>query len=345
MRSKTFIPFAIIIVVLLAAAAGVFAYDRSREDTIAKGVKINGVDVGGLDRAAAERRLDLALLQPLSEPVTVTARGRRFTLDPEKAGVSVDIESTVGAALRRSREGNPLSRAVRELTGGTVRADLPVAVRYDEIAVSRLVKRIGKAVNRQAVDADVNLEEGNVHPKASRDGLRLRAARLRKDIGAALTSYNGERRVRAKVSRVKPKVTTKDLADRYPAIVIVDRNAFKLTLYRNLKPAKTYRIAVGQAGLETPQGLYRIQNKAENPAWHVPDSDWAGELAGRVIPPGPDNPIKARWMGIYDGAGIHGTDAVGSLGTAASHGCIRMAIPDVIELYEKVPTGAPVYIA
>ena len=71
----------------------------------------------------------------------------------------------------------------------------------------------------------------------------------------------------------------------------------------------------------------------------------AGSLAGQVIPGGaPNNPLKARWMGIFDGAGIHGTDQVGSLGTAASHGCIRMAIPDVIELYDRVPVETPVYI-
>ena len=88
-----------------------------------------------------------------------------------------------------------------------------------------------------------------------------------------------------------------------------------------------------------------MQNKAENPAWHVPNSDWAGDLAGKVIPGGrADNPLKARWLGIYNGAGIHGTDAIGSLGTAASHGCIRMAIPDVEELYDKVPVQTPVYI-
>ena len=83
-----------------------------------------------------------------------------------------------------------------------------------------------------------------------------------------------------------------------------------------------------------------------NPAWSVPNSDWAGSLAGTVVPGGvPENPLKARWLGIYDGAGIHGTDVTSSLGTAASHGCIRMSIPEVIELYDKVPVGAPIYIA
>jgi lipoprotein-anchoring transpeptidase ErfK/SrfK len=50
-------------------------------------------------------------------------------------------------------------------------------------------------------------------------------------------------------------------------------------------------------------------------------------------------------MGIYNGAGIHGTDELSSLGSAASHGCIRMAIPDVIALYPQVSIGTPVYIA
>ena len=108
---------------------------------------------------------------------------------------------------------------------------------------------------------------------------------------------------------------------------------------------KTYKIAVGRAGLETPAGLYQIQDKQTNPSWHVPNSAWAGDLAGKVIPPGPDDPIKARWMGLFDGAGIHGTTDIASLGSAASHGCVRMAIPDVEDLYDRVSVGTPVYIA
>src|SRR5256885_14954490 len=79
----------------------------------------------------------------------------------------------------------------------------------------------------------------------------------------------------------------------------------------------------------------------KDPAWHVPDEAWAGALAGRVIPPGdPQNPLKARWMGFHDGAGIHGTADIGSLGAAASHGCIRMAVPDVVKLYRRGGGGA-----
>ena len=131
---------------------------------------------------------------------------------------------------------------------------------------------------------------------------------------------------------------------KYPDYIIINRNGFQLRYYHRLKLQKAYTIAVGQQGLETPAGLYDVQDKQVNPSWHVPNSSWAGSLAGQVIPPGPQDPLKARWMGIDGGAGIHGTEDVGSLGSAASHGCIRMAIPDVIELYDQVEVGTPVYI-
>jgi lipoprotein-anchoring transpeptidase ErfK/SrfK len=74
-------------------------------------------------------------------------------------------------------------------------------------------------------------------------------------------------------------------------------------------------------------------------------SSWAGSLAGRVIPGGaPDNPLKARWLGIQDGVGIHGTAEEWSIGSRASHGCIRMRVADVIALYPRVPVGTPVLI-
>lgn len=332
------------VLLLVGAAGSVYAYDRSKQGEIAEGVTVNRVALGGLTEAAAQAKLRRAVLDPLSEPVVVRYGKERFRLTAERARVGVDIAGTVDEAVARSREGNILTRSFRNLTGGTVSAAIPVDVTYSKPAVTRMVRRVRAAVDRPAVDAAVDLENGDVTPQASHNGKRVQASRLERDLSASLVAVEGDRRVRVHTRTVKPKVTTDALAERYPAIVIVNRSAFNLTLYKNLKPAKTYRIAVGQAGLETPAGLYRVENKAENPSWNVPDSDWAGDLAGTVVPPGPSNPIKARWMGIYAGAGIHGTDAVGSLGTAASHGCIRMAIPDVEELYDQVPVQAPVYI-
>ena len=123
---------------------------------------------------------------------------------------------------------------------------------------------------------------------------------------------------------------------------------FELRLWKNLALQKTYKVAIGQVGLATPAGLYHIQNKAVNPAWTMPNSDWVAPAdRGKVVPGGsPENPLKARWLGIFDGAGIHGIDPseYGTIGHAASHGCVRMRIPDVIDLYPRVPVGAPIYI-
>jgi lipoprotein-anchoring transpeptidase ErfK/SrfK len=160
----------------------------------------------------------------------------------------------------------------------------------------------------------------------------------------AVLSGNAERTIRAHVHATKPEVTKQEVASRYPSYLTLDRGTFTLRLWKDLELAETYTVAVGQEGLETPEGLYEIQEKEENPVWHVPESDWAGDLGGQTIPPGPSNPIKARWMAIYEGAGIHGTEEVESLGSAASHGCVRMAIADVEQLYEQVEVGTPIFI-
>jgi lipoprotein-anchoring transpeptidase ErfK/SrfK len=213
--------------------------------------------------------------------------------------------------------------------------------------VRRLVARVQRDLDREPVNASVDLESGRVDPKPSSDGRAVRAARLRRDLERELLDPGRRRVARVRTAVVKPEVTTAELADKYPAVLVVNRSAFQLTLYKHLKPAKTYGVAIGQVGLETPAGLYHIQNKAVDPAWTMPNSDWvAPKDRGKVIPGGtPENPLKARWLGIFAGAGIHGTDAESSIGTAASHGCVRMRIPDVKELYDQVPVGAPIYIA
>jgi lipoprotein-anchoring transpeptidase ErfK/SrfK len=124
----------------------------------------------------------------------------------------------------------------------------------------------------------------------------------------------------------------------------VNLGARTLTVYKDGRKVKTYRVAIGQAEYPTPTGTYRIITKQKNPTWNPPDSPWAEGLG--AIPPGPGNPLGTRWIGTSAPAiGIHGTYADYSIGSAASHGCLRMHIPDVEELYEKVNVGMPVVIS
>jgi lipoprotein-anchoring transpeptidase ErfK/SrfK len=338
--------FVLAVTVLLVGAGTLYAFDTKAKHHIADGVTVNGVDVGGLTPAQARQKLSDTVLKPLDRPVSVRYHGERFTLTPRAARIALDIDGSVDRAMEASQKGNLLTRTWREVRGTELDARVDAKISWDRAGVRKVVRRVKAKLTVPPRDASVDLSSGRVDPVTSKDGRSVELDRLRHDIKAALLNPGSRRIARVHTDVVKPDVTTDDLAKKYPAILIVNRGAFTLTLYRDLKPHKTYHIAVGQVGLETPAGLYHIQNKAVNPAWHVPNSAWAGDLAGTVVPGGtPQNPLKARWLGIFDGAGIHGTDATSSIGSAASHGCIRMLIPDVIELYDQVPVGAPIYIA
>ena len=329
---------------LLIGAVAAYAYDSSNDDRIAKGVRVAGVDVGGLDTAEARARVKRRVADPLMDPIAVTHGDKRFTLSAADAGVRADVGGMVDEALEVSRDGGMVGRVARDLTGGREDARVKPRISYSKVAAARLVARVRKGLDRPAQDATINFPE--MTQVSEKDGVEVEAGKLERRVRTALVSLGSARTVAAPTRVTKAKVTRDQLASKYPKLIVIDRGGFKLNFYRNLKLAKSYTIAVGQVGLETPAGLYHIQNKAVNAAWSVPNSAWAGSLAGQVIPGGaPNNPLKARWMGIFDGAGIHGTDQVGSLGTAASHGCVRMAIPDVVELYDQVEVQTPVYIA
>jgi lipoprotein-anchoring transpeptidase ErfK/SrfK len=344
MRKKSFILVAAFVFLLLVGAVGAFAYDSSREDVIAHGVTVAGHDVGGMKVSEARTLVRRELAGRLEKPLVVRGHGRRFTLSAADARVRADIGGMVDQAMQASRDGNVLTRVYRDLSGGEERASVPARVTYSEDAVAGLIARVKKGIDRPAKDASVDFP--SLTEVKEKPGVAVRTRMLKRRVERALSDPDRRRMVRVPRKVLKPKVTQAQLAAKYPIVLVAARSAFQLKLYKDLKLQKSYTVAVGALGFDTPAGLYHIQNKAVNPAWSVPNSDWAGDLAGTVVPGGTaENPLKARWLGIYAGAGIHGTDQTYSLGTAASHGCIRMAIPDVIELYDQVPVGAPIYIA
>src|SRR4051812_6909016 len=345
MRQRSFIVVALAVAVLVLGAVGVYAYDKTRDDLIAKGVTAGGIDLGGLHPEAARAKLRRELAGPLGEPITIRYAGKGYKLTAHRARVRVDVDAMVDHALAESRKGNVVSRTTRTITGGSVHASVPLSVTYSKRAVRSFVAKVKRKIDQAPRDANIDASNGQIVKVDSRPGRKLDDGALESQMNRELVQVSSDHIVTAPVEKVKPNVTTAELANKYPRVITINRGAFKLTLYRDLRPVKTYTIAVGKQGLETPAGRYNIQDKQVNPSWHVPNSAWAGDLAGKVIPPGPQDPIKARWMGVNGGAGIHGTDDVGSLGSAASHGCIRMAIPDVEALFDKVEVGDPVFIA
>lgn len=341
---RSLIAIAVVIGVMLAGAGALYAYDHHRRDVIAEGVTVAGIDVGGLKAAEARSRLHRRYEQRLRRPVVASFHGQRFTLSAAAAHVKVDVDAAVDQAIERSRDGSIFTRTWRSATGGHVDANVKPRVRYSRAAVGELVGHVQRSLDQTPRDASISFTSESIAKVPEHAGRKVDAAALTDSLRTALQRPAARHRVAVPVETVAAKVTSDTLARKYPAVITVDRGAFTLRVYQNLKLTRSYPIAVGMQGLETPAGLYHVQNKVVDPVWSVPNSAWAGSLAGQVIPPGPSNPLKARWMGLWNGAGIHGTDETGSIGHAFSHGCVRMMIPDVIDLFQRVNVGTPVYI-
>ena len=344
MGRKTQIAIVAAVAVLVLGAIGAYAYDSSQNDKIADGVTIGGVDVGGLDAAEATQAVRKQLLAPLRHSLRVGYDGKSWKLPGKRLEIHADLESAVEEALADSREGGLPGRLIRYLTGGGVEKQVSAGVTYSQPVVNRFVRRVAAAVDREARDAGVEASGDSLSVVPAKYGRKLRDDLLVRRLDAAVLNANADHTIAARTHPTKPKVTTREVTKAYPTFLTLDRATFTLRFWKDLKLVKSYTVAVGQEGLETPEGRYAIQEKQVNPSWHVPNSAWAGSLAGQVIPPGPEDPIKARWLGIFEGAGIHGTEETWTLGTAASHGCVRMSIPDVEELYDLVEVGTPIYI-
>src|SRR5688572_21554342 len=130
MRHKTFILVAVLLLVLVGGAVGAYAYDASREDLIAEGVTVAGVDVGGMNVEEARALVAQRLKEPLEQPIAVVRGERRFNLSAEDAGVQADVAGMVDAAVERSRSGSIFTRVARDLTGGQEDAEVPARVSY-----------------------------------------------------------------------------------------------------------------------------------------------------------------------------------------------------------------------
>ncbi|MBW4564080.1 MAG: L,D-transpeptidase [Mojavia pulchra JT2-VF2] len=127
-------------------------------------------------------------------------------------------------------------------------------------------------------------------------------------------------------------------SDRQVVVDLSDRRAY---VYRSDVVIASYPIAVGKKGWETPTGNFQVMYKQHDPIWRHPITD-------QVFEPGPDSPLGERWISFWsDGhnqIGFHGTPNTEVMGTAISHGCLRMRNPDVRLLYEQVKVGTPVIV-
>lgn len=307
---------------------------------VAESVGAGGVDLSLLTLDEAAAKLDRELGPRVALPVVVRVAGRRFTLDPSEAKLTFDARTTAKRALAAA------APSTAPAAGGTAFGnEVALAIRHSRLAVRAFAARVAGRVARAPRNASLRIGLKRISLRRAKLGLAVDQAQLAGALDAALDAPHVSRLVEQRTRKVYPPLNADDLRAQHRTIVTVSKREFKLRLFKNLKLRRTYRVAIGAPGYPTPEGRFRIVNKQIDPVWSVPNSPWAGELAGSTVAGGsPANPLKARWMGITDGVGIHGTGQDWSIGSAASHGCIRMHVADVKRLYPLVPVGAPIVI-
>ena len=297
---------------------------------IAEGVTVADVPVGGLTLPEASALLEQRLGERLLEPVDVKVGRQRTRLRMRTLRLRFGPDRTARRAYRAG------------LAGAVEAAPF---VSYRRSAVRALVARVSRRSFVAPRNARLRITLRRMIRRKGRNGKGLVEWRLRRAISRAVTDPRRPRSIRGRMRRVRPTITHAGLARRNRTVVTIHRGGFRLRVFKRLRYDRSYPIAVGAAGFDTPSGLFRITNKRVNPSWTAPNRPWAGSYAGRTVPGGaPDNPLKARWLGVTGSVGIHGTSEDWSIGSRASHGCIRMHVSDVIDLYPRVPYGAPVLI-
>ncbi len=308
----------VIVAGLLVAGAVASALPAADEPVaIPVGVTIGGVQVGGLAPDAATAAVQQAFDTPLELQLGTT----RVLVTPDVLGAAPVIDKAIERAL--AAEPN---------------AAVPLGVSIVPGTPAAFVATLAKRYDRPAVDSKLSLR--NLRPWLSKEraGRKLVQRQSVRDIAAAVTSG-----VRTGIvlphTTLRPKITRRN----FGPVIVIRRKSNRLFLYDGSRYRRFFAVATGQSQYPTPLGRFSIVVKWRNPWWYPPDSPWAqGE---KPIPPGPDNPLGTRWMGLSaPGVGIHGTPSDASIGYSASHGCIRMHIPQAEWLFNHVENGTTVFI-
>lgn len=334
------LPLALVGVLLLSGAAyGAYRYDAVTSHRILPGVEVAGVEVGGMTRPEAINAVRVAAEKLLQRDIEVAVDDQTWHVTPEELGTTADIEAKVDAALSVTDEFSWPSRVIRRILNRSANRSFQLEYAHQESHIDRFVEVVSRGIYQDSVSAEVAVRGGKIRltkPVAgrallstpSRDAL-IDAIRDREDV------------VEFAVRTMKPRVTGEDLG--HTIVVRMSKN--KLFLFKGLRLQKTYPVATGSPGFPTPQGEWTVVDKVENPSWTNPAPDGWGADLPRYIPPGPGNPLGTRALYLdAPGIRIHGTYSADSIGTYASHGCIRMFIPDVEELFQIVEIDTRVLI-
>jgi L,D-transpeptidase catalytic domain len=284
--------------------------------TLPEGVTVGGVPVGNLLPAQATHQIK----KYFSSPLELSLGRRVYKVDPNTLAAP-----RLTRALTLARKARPF-------------ANLPLEVKVRTPKVRAYVAKFAGKIDRAAVDSTLLLRGSRPFLTPDRPAVALNRERAVHTISWMLA-----RNVRSTII-LRTKETAAHVTRRsFGPVVVIHRSSNQLYLYSGMRLNRLFPVATGQSVYPTPLGAFHVIVKWRNPWWYPPASPWAaGE---KPVPPGPDNPLGTRWMGISaPGVGIHGTNNDSSIGYSVSHGCIRMHVKDAEWLFNRVDIGTPVFI-
>jgi lipoprotein-anchoring transpeptidase ErfK/SrfK len=314
---KRFLPMLLAVLALVCARVAAADDTTPTPPTIAEGVTIASVDVGGMaaDEATA------AVQQAFGQSLELTVAGTRVLVTPDLLGARTDVQKAV-------------LRATTAVAGAAIA--LPVTV--DRSVTSRFVASLAKRFDRRPSSSQLVLRRARPFLTKEKIGRTLEQKRAVAAIVAELRS-NSRDPLTVGFRHPKPAVTRRN----FGPVIVIHRGENRLFLYDGMRFERLFPVATGQTQYPTPLGRFKIVVKWRSPWWYPPASPWA--QGSKPIPPGPGNPLGTRWMGLSaPGVGIHGTPSDGSIGYSVSHGCIRMHIPEAEWLFDHVDIGTTVFI-
>ena len=325
----------------LAAAAGIakatYDYSEDYDGRILPGATIAGVDVGGMNRKRALKAVKEALEPQMERKVKVVWEEQVWKVTPKALGARSDAAAAVERALQESGEVSMWEKAQMRFLDEDFEFDDDVALKYPKKGASAYIEGLASEFNRQATDASIDYSSGWVEIVPERTGREIQTEESSKALLSALR--RGQRVARLDVKTYKPDVTRED----FDQVLLLRQSDYTLYLYQDGKITNEWPVAIGQPAYPTPTGIWHVVDKVMGPSWTNPDPEGWGADMPAYIPPGPDNPLGVAAV-YWDASGIrfHGTSATYSIGTAASHGCVRMYNEDVVELYNLVEVGATI---
>ena len=321
------------------AAAAAYAYDRATDDRILPGVRIAGIDVSGMTHAQALKAIEHRAKWSMNRKLTIHAGDQEWTQSLASLGMHVQPERAVDQAFRVSSSVSWMSRVYHRLSDKSVDRLIPLSFSYNKDTIAGFVNSVvGPSVTIKPQNAALKLSGESLVVQHSRVGNEVKPLVSARLIFSAVKDRRAE--VELPILDVQPEVTEDSMGQ----TITVDVSTNTLRLWEGLEVVRTYPVATATYGFTTPIGEWNVVRKMENPTWYNPCLGQPGCWAANEppsIPPGPGNPLGTRAVYLdAPGIRIHGTPSDSSIGTYASHGCIRMHISDSEALYPLVEVGA-----